>query len=67
MRTIACPHCNEWFDFDAKKIWSSPGPLLNGTPEQKLVIQCTKCAKRLVIPASELDIKPSDDPRLPAK
>jgi len=63
MTEIPCPHCQRWFQFDPREIWASPGPLVNGKPEQKMAIQCANCSHWLITTAYELDLNQDDDPR----
>jgi phage FluMu protein Com len=58
MQTIACPNCAASFEFDSKQIWNSPIPLLDGSLDQKLVIQCPKCKNWMAFEAKELKPRP---------
>jgi len=48
MKTVNCSHCNGTFDFDSKKVWTSPGNLTNPHPIP-VVIECPLCKRWLRI------------------
>ena len=58
MKTLACPHCAKSFEFDFKKIWTSPGPQLNHVPEHTFVIPCPNCKKTMSFKARESQEEP---------
>ena len=54
MQTVTCSYCNAKFDFDASKVWDSPGPItpLPGSPT-RVVIQCTECQRWIQVSLEE--------------
>jgi len=61
MLTVTCPHCQQKFDFDPAKIWTSPGAITNLTGGSRVVIQCEHCKQWLTVALSvkKLDNKPN--------
>jgi hypothetical protein len=61
MLTVLCPRCQQTFEFNPAKIWSSPGAITNLTGGTRVVIQCEHCKQWLTVALSvtKLDDKPN--------
>ena len=61
MLNVTCPHCQQKFEFDPTKIWTSPGGITNLKGGTKVVIRCEHCKEwiTLELTVSKLDEQPS--------
>jgi hypothetical protein len=67
MVNVACPHCQEKFQFDPAKIWNSPGGITNLKGGTKIVIRCEHCKEwiTLELTVAKMEEKPSLEPEQP--
>jgi hypothetical protein len=67
MLNVTCPHCQQKFQFDPTKTWTSPGGITNLKGGTKVVIQCEQCKHWLALEltVAKLEETPSQDAEQP--